>query len=220
MSEPSSNRSKPPCRSLRVDEPLDGHLEMIRVISNRLCVALTALLAVMIVGAYLVSAGHGDSVGATSWMVLLTGILGGFIGLQRRLKAMEHDDLLLLARSWVYILLSPLVGGVLALLLYILFISGLIEGDLFPRFAADASAVGDLAIPGEEAANGGETSTGDARTSGGEQGLMALIRIHAVGFEDYAKLLFWCFLAGYSERFVTNIISRFESAQPSVRDDA
>jgi len=220
MSEPSSNWPKPSRGSLRVDEPLDAHLEMIRVISNRLCVALAALLAVMIVGAYLVSAGHGDSVGATSWMVLLTGILGGFIGLQRRLKAMEHDDLLLLARSWVYILLSPLVGGVLALLLYILFISGLIEGDLFPRFAADDPAVGDGGIPREEATAGGDAEAIVGGGSSGEQGLMALIRIHAVGFEDYAKLLFWCFLAGYSEKFVTNIISRFESTQPSARDGA
>jgi hypothetical protein len=29
--------------------------------------------------------------------------------------------------------------------------------------------------------------------------------------DDAARLVFWCFLAGYSEKFVTNIISRFES---------
>jgi hypothetical protein len=104
---------------------------------------------------------------------------------------MEHDDLLLLARSWVYILLSPLVGGVLALLLYILFISGLVEGDLFPRFEADA-----------------DVSRGDDSNS-----LMALVRVHAASYEDYAKLVFWSFLGGYSEKFVTNIISRFESTQ-------
>jgi hypothetical protein len=212
-----SKRRKLICDAYTSDAHSRCHL---RIISNRLCVALGALLAVMIVGAYLVSGGHGDSVGATSWMVLLTGILGGFIGLQRRLKAMEHDDLLLLARSWVYILLSPLVGGVLALLLYILFISGLVEGDLFPRFAADAPAAGDGAIPREQAAAGAEARNVEDGTSGREQGLMTLIRIHAVGFEDYAKLLFWCFLAGYSEKFVTNIISRFESTQPSARDGA
>ena len=38
-----------------------------------------------------------------------------------------------------------------------------------------------------------------------------LFQVQGVGYKDYAKLIFWCFLAGYSESFVTNIISRFES---------
>lgn len=188
---------KPPSFKLKVSEPLDERLEMIRVISNRLCIALAVLLTVLVIGAYLVSAGRATAVGGTSWMVLLTGVLGGFIGLQRRLKEMEHDDLLLLARSWVYVLLSPLVGGVLALLLFVLFISGLVEGDLFPRFAADAATDGDTA-----------------------NSLIKLVQIHAVSYEEYAKLVFWCFLAGYSEKFVTNIISRFESTQPDGRSVA
>jgi len=186
--------AKPPSFRLNVSEPLSERLEMIRVISNRLCIALAVLLILLITGAYLVSAGSTMAIGGTSWMVLLTGILGGFIGLQRRLKELEHDDLLLLARSWVYVLLSPLVGGVLALLLFILFISGLVEGDLFPRFAADAATQGATA-----------------------NGLIKLIQIHALSYEEYAKLVFWCFLAGYSEKFVTNIISRFESTQPDGR---
>ena len=56
--------------------------------------------------------------------------------------------------------------------------------------------------------------------AGTQKSLMALLRIHAVCYEDYAKLVFWCFLAGYSEKFVTNIISRFESTQPADKDVA
>ncbi len=194
MAHEAPKQAKQPSFRLKVSESLNERLEMIRVISNRLCIALAVLLIVLIIGAYMVSAGRTTAIGGTSWMVLLTGILGGFIGLQRRLKEMEHDDLLLLARSWVYVLLSPLVGGVLALLLFILFISGLVEGDLFPRFAADAVTADD------------PTNT-----------LIKLVQIHAVSYEEYAKLVFWCFLAGYSEKFVTNIISRFESTQPDGR---
>lgn len=210
MPDPSLQPPETPRRSLSLDEPLPERLEMIRVISNRLWIALTALLAALIAGAYLVPAGHPAAAGGTSWMVLLTGVLGGFIGLQRRLKGMEHDDLLLLARSWVYVLLSPMVGGVLALLLFILFISGLVEGDLFPRFEADAVAMdGDV--------DGADTEDAGVRA---KESLRTLIQIHAVSFEDYAKLVFWCFLAGYSEKFVTNIISRFESAHPASKDAA
>jgi hypothetical protein len=203
MTDDAANPPKTPHFELAVHEPLSERLEMIRVISNRLCIALAALLTVLIAGAYLVSAGRGDAVGATSWMVLITGILGGFIGLQRRLKAMEHDDLLLLARSWVYVLLSPLVGGILSLLLFILFISGLVEGDLFPKFAADALSIDGGNLFPQCATDASGSDAGDS--------LMKLVQIHAVGYEDYAKLVFWCFLAGYSEKFVTNIISRFES---------
>ncbi len=201
MSETTQTPPSPtaPKTGLSYREPLDERLEMIKVISNRLWLALTLLLAVMIAGAYLVSGGYNDLIGATSWMVLLTGIIGGFISLQKRLKTLGHDDLLLLARSWVYVVLSPLVGGILALLLYVLFISGLVEGDLFPTF------VPDVVDPTADAASAGS--------------LMDLFAIHAQDHQDYAKLLFWCFLAGYSEEFVTNIISRFESAQSEKSDN-
>jgi hypothetical protein len=83
---------------------------------------------------------------------VISGFIGGFVGLQRRLKDLTPEDLQLISHSMVYTCLSPLVGGVLALLLYILFLSGLLSGDL------------------------------------------------------------WCFVAGYSERFVTDVIGRFEGA--------
>ncbi|MEM8783797.1 MAG: hypothetical protein AAGE65_13210 [Planctomycetota bacterium] len=112
------------------------------------------------------------------------GALGGFIGIQRRLKSLEALDLALLTKSWCYVLLSPLVGGILAMLVYVLFISGLIRGPLFPEFThlLDPSAVG----------------------------LQRLFQSASEDFSDYAKLTVWCFLAGYSERFVVNILGVLE----------
>lgn len=119
-------------------------------------------------------------------LVMGSGAIGGFVSLQRRLKNLTVADLELLSSSRVYIWLAPLVGGVLALLLYILFLSGLIRGDLFPAFEADndlKNIKGILSLPAQYASN---------------------------GYADYAKLLFWSFVAGFSENFVTNIIGRFE----------
>ncbi len=38
---------------------------------------------------------------------------------------------------------------------------------------------------------------------------------------DYAKMMFWSFVAGFSERFVTDIVSKFENdSGPSGRPGA
>lgn len=174
--------------------------EMIRIISNRLFVALSALMAITIAGGYLAYLGHELSAGATNWMVMLCGAIGGFISLQRRLKTLQEEDLLLLARSWVYVMLSPLVGGILALLLYVLFISGLLDGDLFPEFLKTGETV-----------NAEGIVVGGSDTTNTKTGLSVLFNVQGARYTDYAKIIFWCFLAGYSESFVTNIISHFES---------
>lgn len=171
---------------LSTNRQLNERQEMIRIISNRLFVALLLMLGAFIIGGLLTWKGI-LSVGATNWMVLLCGAIGGFISVQRRLKNLDPDDLLLLARSWVYVLLSPLVGGILASLLFFLFISGLLDGDLFPEFSTNPAQ--------------SETNIG----------LLSLFSVYGKEYSDYAKIIFWCFLAGYSESFVTNIISQFES---------
>lgn len=165
--------------------------EMIRIVSNRLFLALVVLVGVSIVAAFLIANGT-FKIGATNSMVLLCGAIGGFISVQRRLKTLAREDLVLLARSWVYVLLSPLVGSILATLLFFLFVSGLLNGDLFPDFTGD----GDSPIVG----------------------LLSLFVVFGENYTDYAKLIFWCFLAGYSETFVTNIISNFESSADHVND--
>ena len=163
---------------------MNEKLQLIRTISNRLARALAILVSLFIPGAiyfYL----HRQSVVISAPLVaFVCGVIGGFVGLQRRLKRMSDDDLMLLANSWVYVCLSPLVGGILAVITYILFISGLLAGDLFPKFVAD---------PGMSA-----------------KGLDKIFAIHGE-FADYGKMMFWCFIAGFSERFATDIISRFES---------
>ncbi len=189
---------------------LSPRQEMIRIISNRLFLALCSLMVITIAFGYLTYAGHKLSAGATNWMVLLCGAIGGFISLQRSLKTLDDEDLLLLARSWVYVLLSPLVGSILALLLFFLFISGLLDGDLFPNFEVAN------AIDTQRSAENNAVEDSNSYT-----GLSILFGVQGIAYTDYAKIVFWCFLAGYSESFVTNIISNFESkADRSSADSA
>lgn len=164
---------------------MNATLEKIRTISNRLARALAILVAIFIPGALYAYTHPGSLFTSTPMACFSVGIIGGFVGLQRRLKKMTEEDLTLLAHSWVYVCLAPLVGGILAVLTYVLFVSGLLAGDLFPKFVADADAAS-------------------------HQGLSAIFAIHGEA-ADYGKMLFWCFISGFSERFATDIISRFES---------
>ena len=121
-------------------------------------------------------------------IVMLCGIVGGFVGIQRRLRELTIDDLKLLADSRIFLILAPLVGGVLAIVLYVIFLSGLLQGDLFPKF---------LVI---DVKDGGQV----------DKGFLSIFNQHAETFSDYAKLMFWSFVAGFSERFVTDVIGKFE----------
>lgn len=164
---------------------MNEKLETIHKISNRLLICLVILVTLFVFCAYALHF-FGISLISAPLMTFGVGCIGGFVGLQRRLKQMTDDDLSLLANSWVYICLSPLVGGILAELTYVLFISELLAGNLFPQFCPDTDAIT-------------------------FEGLAVIFKIHGKAAADYAKLIFWCFLAGFSERFVTDIISRFES---------
>jgi len=189
MTQKKSGIKLPPLPKLDVNSPLilSGRQELIRIIGNRLFIVLMIFLVLMVGWSGFVFFGDQQGVGSLP-VVLFTGILGGVISLQNRLKTLESEDLLLLTKSTMYVMLAPLVGGFMAVLLYILFISGLLEGDLFPKFDLD---------------DGVEVE---------KKGIAALFNIHGDGHEAYAKLIFWCFVAGFSERFVTNIIGRFESS--------
>jgi hypothetical protein len=127
------------------------------------------------------------------FVVIGLGALGGFVGLQRRLKSLPDEDLQLLATSWLYALLSPLVGGVLGLVLYCLFMSGLLAGDLFPKLCP---------------------ATAESK----QEHYADLLACAPQNVAAYAKLFFWSFVAGFSERFVIDIIGKFENQALSVAE--
>ena len=150
---------------------------------------LAVLVAVGIPGALF--ANFGMIAVPTPVAVLFVGLVGGFVGLQRRLKSLPAEDLALLVESWANIALSPIAGAILAELVYLLFISGLLKGKMFPEFDADSPA-------------------------GTNLGLKELFAVHCKASSDYAMVLFWSFVAGFSEKFATNIIGQFESPDPHV----
>jgi hypothetical protein len=173
----------------------------LRTVGNRLMLLLGALVAVAIPATIAAYYWKGQQYPIpTPVAIFFVGFVGGFVGLQRRLKALPDDDLTLLANSWTYILLSPLAGAILAELVYVVFVSGLLQGDMFPSFHPDAV------------------------TQPASYSLKTLFEVHCEAPADYAKVIFWSFLAGFSEKFATNIIGQFEArevqGQPHTEDIA
>jgi hypothetical protein len=166
---------------------MNERIAQLRTVSNRLVWSLAALVAIGIPGALFADM-NGKSV-PTPVAVLFVGFVGGFVGLQRRLRTLPAEDLTLLANSWVCIALSPIAGAILGELIYLLFISRLLSGNMFPAFVPD---------------NPSETIPG----------LKAIFEVHCPSAADYAKVLFWSFVAGFSEKFATSVISQFESRGP------
>jgi hypothetical protein len=125
------------------------------------------------------------------------GIMGGFVSIQQRLGSIEDDELDLLSKSWASVLIIPLFGGIFALVLYVIFLTGILDLPIFPKFY----------IP---------PFTNDRAVD-----LPAFLQqTSPISGQDMAKVMFWSFVAGFSERFVPQVIRSVTSQTDSVRGEA
>src|SRR5215467_4227593 len=125
-------------------------------------------------------------------VALFAGALGGLLSLQQRYQSAARqgdpvENVAQLSHNWPQVFLPAINGAIFAFILYMLMLGGLISGDIFPRF-----------MKPEENQNG-----------------LVLLEFLRQGKPanpaDYAKLIVWCFLAGFAERFVPDTLSRLVS---------
>ncbi len=161
--------------------------EQLLTITKRL-VLMTACALGLVVALFGFTLIRGDRF-MVSWACFGCGLLGGFVSIQQRLKKFGNEDLELLSRSWFQVLLIPVYGGIFALVLYVGFLSKLVDGSLFPQFSSTPFST---PIP----------TTEDIRNF--------FSQTYPSTGPDLAKLLFWSFVAGFSERFVPQILSQSE----------
>lgn len=171
-------------------EPRDA-FEVHRQMVVALFIATTTLVVLLAAGLLLST--------ATALMVVAgAGALGGFVSALRRLYAFQRifpKDFFTTrhridAYLVVYSMIPSLVGTIAAVVLYLVFASRLVEGDLFPRFDLDT-----LDPEADAFRNFVSNWKPDGPT-------------------EYAKALVWSFIAGFSERFVPDLLERFASSQP------
>jgi len=113
-------------------------------------------------------------------MIFISGNLGGYVAIHKNLSDYTDQEINQLSKSWFGILLPPIIGGILSMVMYLLFISNIISGELFPE-----------------------------------------IDLHSkISSKDYAKLLFWGFVAGFNEKYVSDVIDTIrERGGPLLRGE-
>jgi hypothetical protein len=126
---------------------------------------------------------------------LLAGGMGAGVSLARRSANRGEADLGTLLRSPWNLAAVEVVAAVMAGIVYLLFLAGILTGDgggglftsnLFPKFTWPG--------PSEMAL--------DMRT---------VLKVRPTSIQDFGKLVVWCFVAGYSEKFAAGILGVLEN---------
>lgn len=168
---------------------MSGRTEKLHTITKRL-ILMTMFALIIVTSIFGLSFYFSERL-MVSWLCFGCGLLGGFVSIQQRLKMLADEELSLLTRSWFQILLVPIYGGIFSLVLYVAFLSEIIKGPLFPHFAF---------APFSE-----PLPTKDDL-------IKFISATYPVSGQDVAKLLFWSFIAGFSERLVPQIIQKSEKS--------
>lgn len=171
---------------------MDVH-EQKKTILSRLGIILLALIIsgfVFVVIFYISTQQMGTMIFA-----LLIGGTGACISFFLRFPRLSHGELDFLVTSWWAMIVPVLVGVAMGGFIYIVFFAGILTGDggnglftsnLFPLFTSPE-------ITDDQTLN-----------------IRFALEIRPVSVQDFGKLLVWCFLAGYSERMVPNILETIE----------
>ena len=135
----------------------------------------------------------GQTLVANIILVTLMGALGGFLSVQQRIAKIptEQDPILTmfqLQAGRFAVRLAPLTGAICAVVLFLVFQADMLRGGLFPDMTKLSFWLGATQPP----AGGFISQTGGV---------------------EYAKLLVWCFIAGFAERLVPDTLDNLVSKQ-------
>ena len=152
--------------------------------------AITAFICFGTLGTLLVLIASDEGYSNLPLILFLCGASGSIVGNYRKLSLLGADgeatkQALGTPAVVLQLYVSPLIGGIFAMLAWTAFFSGLLKGVLFPNIIVRAG-VKDL--------------------YDNFHNLMA--NTYPEHYSDAMKGVFWAFVAGYSEKFVPNAIDQ------------
>lgn len=161
-----------------------------RSVTRRIVFIQLGIIAVML--ALVIISNRDNQYRFDFWLAFLVGMLGSSMALLRKFRQHAKWEFEI-SKSFVDTMLPILYGAIFAGLTYFLFLSEIISGDggkgllttnLFPRFAIEASS---------------------SRTM-----IQDFLHSQPASVPDLGKLMVWCFLSGYSERFAIGILEKLD----------
>ncbi len=186
--------------------------ESIRVLVKRIFLAQIILIVISTTLVY--AAGYADL--GFFWFAFLAGVFGSSVALLRRVQKGDTTLAQNTLRSWGTTLMPFLYGGMMAAVTYFLFVSeilsgkegdGLLATNLFPDFHSPPCSELEAS-----AADGVKTidPTAPPANDSGRLAVKDWFDLRPDGLPNAGKLIVWCFLAGYSESFVSGVLQRLE----------
>ncbi len=173
---------------------------------------------------------------STLGVVAFVGVIGGFLSVLQRIQSSpsEGDAIYNLAAithgTWS-IYLSPFSGGIFAILLYIIFAAGILQGTIIPDLTSDntqnerTTPTGNTNASALPASQTGATGGGananqsvpaaNSKSATGESLSLKefLLKTGPIDPSNYALLILWSFLAGFAERLVPDTLNRLVAKQ-------
>jgi hypothetical protein len=137
-------------------------------------------------------------------MVMLAGIAGGFVSSLNRVQQYkslfpkeeyEHFKKISTKRMIIFSLIPSVIGAISAVVLYGVFAGEMLSGTLFPEFGYISQSIS------------------SDNHSIHRNFIDSVTDWHPKEASDYIKSIVWGFIAGFSERFVPNILENFSKKQ-------
>lgn len=165
----------------------------------------------------------GGVVYSTVGVVVFAGIMGGCVSMLQRIQSAPNEgdalyNLAALSHGWKGISLSPLYGSIFAMLLYVLFIAGILQGAVFPQIAPPpAPTTPPAATAAANTAPPSTTPPESAATTATDPYKLPFSGTAPVDAKSYALLIIWSFIAGFAERLVPDTLNRLVSKNQSIQ---
>jgi hypothetical protein len=192
------------------------------------------------------SSGISAALSLTVGSVVFFGTVGGCVSMLQRIQSAPTEgdalfNLAALSNGWRGLSLSPIYGAIFALLLFIMFAAGIMQGSIFPKI--ETAAGSEILVDVKEAQAAATVAAPETTEPGASPSPTATAtptptptptptdtqRIGVLQLKDFLKqtgpkdgvsfalLMIWSFIAGFAERLVPDTLNRLVTKNEAIQ---